>query len=104
MTTSIHHAGCYTRTDPAITLLLPIIRTAIQDQPAPPPHRWPTVKSKGRHDAGKITTKHGEIKTLKCHHDDGVPGEDASLMDKVKAGDKVRFLPRRQERLRGDRG
>ena len=43
-------------------------------------------------DAGKITIKHGEIKSLDMPPMTMVfQVKDASLMDKVKAGDKVRF-------------
>ncbi len=43
-------------------------------------------------DAGKITIKHGEIKNLEMPPMTMVfQVKDASLMDKVKAGDKVRF-------------
>lgn len=44
-------------------------------------------------DAGKLTIKHGELKNL------GMPGmtmvfktKDAAMLDKVKEGDKVRFV------------
>ncbi len=44
-------------------------------------------------DAGKLTIKHGELKNL------GMPGmtmvfkaEDSALLEKVKEGDKVRFV------------
>ncbi len=44
-------------------------------------------------DAGKLTIKHGELKNL------GMPGmtmvfkvQDPAMLDKVKSGDKVRFV------------
>jgi Cu/Ag efflux protein CusF len=48
-------------------------------------------------DASKITLKHGEIKSLEMPPMTMVfPVKDKTLLDKVKAGDKVRFSVEKQ--------
>jgi len=63
---------------------------AAEDQPAPVPTEGEVRKVDL--DAKKLTLRHGEIKNL------GMPGmtmvfqvKDPAMLDKVKAGDKVRF-------------
>ncbi|HPT50435.1 MAG TPA: copper-binding protein [Accumulibacter sp.] len=66
--------------------------TGIGDKREPTPLTDGDVRKVDR-DAGKLTIKHGDIKNL------GMPGmtmafavKDKKLLDKVKTGDKIRFV------------
>ncbi|MBL8523452.1 MAG: copper-binding protein [Betaproteobacteria bacterium] len=63
-----------------------------QEKPTGKPEMTDAEVRKIDKDAGKITLKHGEIKNLEMPAMTMVfQVKDAALLDKVKAGDKVKF-------------